>query len=70
MASIREQFEIPGKMKTWSLALILVGLVALMIGFITKGMGTEQSRNIFWGTLMYNTIFWTWYVMPLCSLSA
>jgi hypothetical protein len=28
MASIREKFEIPGKMKTWSLALIGVGLVA------------------------------------------
>ena len=60
MASIREQFEIPGKMKTWSLALIGVGLVALIIGLVTKGFSAdEQEQAHFWGTLMYNTIFWT-----------
>lgn len=59
MASIREQFEIPGKMKTWSLALIGVGLVAFVIGLVTKGFGTEDEQRHFIGTLMYNTIFWT-----------
>ena len=59
MASIREQFEIPGKMKTWSFALIGVGLVAFVIGLITKGMGTEEEQVHFVGTLMYNTMFWT-----------
>ncbi len=59
MASIREQFEIPGKMKTWSLALIGVGLVAFVIGLVTKGFGTEEEQRNFIGTLMYNTIFWT-----------
>ncbi|MES2328243.1 MAG: quinol:cytochrome C oxidoreductase [Bacteroidota bacterium] len=59
MASIREQFEIPGKMKTWSLALIGVGLVAFVIGLVTKGMGTEEEQTHFIGTLMYNAMFWT-----------
>ncbi|MEO8172518.1 MAG: quinol:cytochrome C oxidoreductase [Sediminibacterium sp.] len=59
MASIREQFEIPGKMKTWSFALIAVGLVAFVIGLVTKGMGTEEEQVHFVGTLMYNTMFWT-----------
>ena len=60
MASFREQFEIPGKMKTWSLALIGVGLVSLVIGLVTKGFsGDEHEQAHFWGTLMYNTIFWT-----------
>lgn len=59
MASIREQFEIPGKMKTWSLALIGIGLVAFVIGLVTKGMGTEEEQKHFVGTLMYNTMFWT-----------
>jgi hypothetical protein len=36
MASIRQSFEIPGKMKTWSYALIGIGLIALIAGFITK----------------------------------
>ena len=60
MASIREQFEIPGKMKTWSLALIGIGLVALIIGLVTKGFSADEHEQAhFWGTLMYNTIFWT-----------
>ena len=60
MASFREQFEIPGKMKTWSLALIGVGLVSMVIGLVTKGFsGDEHEQAHFWGTLMYNTIFWT-----------
>jgi len=60
MASIRERFEIPGKMKTWSLALIGIGLVALIAGLVTKGFShDEHEKAVFWGTLMYNTIFWT-----------
>ncbi len=59
MASIRERFEIPGKMKTWALALIAIGLVALIAGLFTKGNGTEEEKAVFLGTLMYNTIFWT-----------
>ena len=59
MASIREQFEIPGKMKTWAYALIGVGVLSFAIGLFTKGMGTEEEKAIFLGTVMYNTIFWT-----------
>jgi hypothetical protein len=60
MASIREQFEIPSKMKTWSLALIGVGVAAFIIGLVTKGMSPDHhERDVFLGTLMYNTIFWT-----------
>lgn len=60
MASIKTQFEIPGKLKTWSYALIGVGLVALIAGLVIKGFSAdEHEQTIFWGTLMYNTIFWT-----------
>ena len=54
------QFEVPAKMKTWSLALIAVGLVALVTGLVTKGFSAdEHEQTQFWGTLMYNSIFWT-----------
>jgi hypothetical protein len=60
MASIKMQFEVPAKMKTWSLALIAVGLVALVTGLVTKGFSVdEHEQTQFWGTLMYNSIFWT-----------
>src|SRR6478736_2026662 len=60
MASIREQFEMPSKTRTWSLALIIAGAVALVLGFITKGMSTdEHEKAVFWGTLMYNSIYFT-----------
>ncbi|RFM30375.1 quinol:cytochrome C oxidoreductase [Deminuibacter soli] len=60
MASIREQFEIPGKLKTWSYALIGVGVLAFILGLVTKGIGgNEHDHNVFIGTLMYNSIFFT-----------
>ena len=60
MASIRQHFEIPGKMKTWSYALMGIGLVALIAGLVTKGISKDHhEQDIFLGTLMYNTIFWT-----------
>ncbi|HCT22735.1 MAG: quinol:cytochrome C oxidoreductase [Chitinophagaceae bacterium] len=60
MASVKMQFEIPGKMRTWSFALMGVGLAALLIGLFTKGFSSdEHEQAVFWGTLMYNTIFWT-----------
>lgn len=60
MASLRTQFEVPGKMKTWSYALMGIGLVALLFGMFTKGFSSDEHEQVhFWGTLMYNTIFWT-----------
>jgi hypothetical protein len=59
LSSIKEKFEIPSKLKTWSYVLIGVGLLALIAGFFTKGRGTEEEQAVFIGTIMYNTIFWT-----------
>jgi len=58
--TIKEQFEIPGKLKTWAYALIGFGLLAIIAGYITKVRGgTEEEAAVFIGTIMYNTIFWT-----------
>jgi hypothetical protein len=60
MAAIKEQFEIPSKLKTWSYALIGVGAVAFIIGLVTKGFsGDVHEKSVFWGTLLYNSIFFT-----------
>lgn len=55
---IKQQFEIPAKLKTWAYALIGIGVLALIAGFATK-TGTEEDKAVFIGTIMYNTIFWT-----------
>lgn len=60
MASFRAQFEMPSKTRTWSLALIAVGALALILGLVTKGFSSdEHEKSVFWGTLMYNSIFFT-----------
>src|SRR5689334_2101084 len=58
--TIRERFEIPDRTRTWGLGLIAIGAIALIIGFVTKGISSdEHQRAIFWGTLMYNSMFFT-----------
>jgi hypothetical protein len=66
MISIKEQFEVPSKLKSWSLAFILIGLIALIAGFVTKGMSAnEHDKAVFWGTLLYNSIFF----LLICNAS-
>lgn len=56
--ALRERYEIPGKMRTWSLGLMAVGAVALILGFIFIASDEEHhGKEVFWGTLMYNSIF-------------
>ena len=60
MALVREQFEIPAKMRTWSFGLMGLGLLAVIIGAVVYGASNdEHHRAIFWGTLLYNSIFFT-----------
>jgi len=66
MASIREQFEVTGKMKTWSYGLMAVGILAFIIGFVTKGLSHDHHEQaIFWGTLLYNSVFF----LLICNAS-
>jgi hypothetical protein len=66
MASIREQFEVTGKMRTWSFGLMAVGILAFIIGFVTKGLSHDvHEQAYFWGTLLYNSIFF----LLICNAS-
>lgn len=66
MASIREQFEVSGSMKTWAFGLMGIGILAFIIGFITKGLSSDEHQQaIFWGTLLYNSIFF----LLICNAS-
>jgi hypothetical protein len=62
----REQFEVTGKMRTWSFALMGIGILAFLIGLITKGLGgDEHQQAVFWGTLLYNSVFF----LLICNAS-
>lgn len=66
MASINENFVVPARMKTWSIGLIVVGLIAIIAGYFTTGMDHENhGKEIFAGTLMYNSLFF----MMVCNAS-
>src|SRR5438128_5748692 len=66
MASIREHFEVTGKMRTWSMGLMGVGILAFLIGLITKGLSSDEHQQaVFWGTLLYNSIFF----LLICNAS-
>ncbi|MBZ5858974.1 quinol:cytochrome C oxidoreductase [Flavihumibacter profundi] len=55
--SFREQFEIPAKYKMWSMILMGVGLVSILAGYFMYGTGDEHHEARFWGTLLYNSVF-------------
>jgi hypothetical protein len=55
--SFREQFTVPAKFKLWSMILMGVGLAAIIGGYFAYGTGDEHHVARFWGTLLYNSIF-------------
>jgi hypothetical protein len=55
--SFREQFTIPAKFKLWSMILMGIGLAAIIGGYFAYGTGDEHHVARFWGTLLYNSIF-------------
>src|SRR3954465_3803463 len=66
MASNREQFEVSAQSRTWAMGLMGVGILAFLIGLITKGLSSDQHEQaIFWGTLMYNSVFF----LLICNAS-
>jgi len=56
--SIREKFEIPQRYKMWSYALMAVGIVSVVLLYITHGMSNdEHERARFWGSLLQNSVY-------------
>src|ERR1043165_7536548 len=53
--AIKEFFAIPARYRTWSLALMGVGILSVIIGFILYGTGEHPAR--FWASLLQNSVF-------------
>jgi hypothetical protein len=54
---MKEHFEIPRSYKTWSIGLIVVGLLALVIGYLLYGTGDQEQQTHFWGALLQNSVY-------------
>jgi hypothetical protein len=56
--AIREQFLIPKRYNTIAMALMAIGLISVIILFITHGAsGDEHERARFWGSLLQNSVY-------------
>lgn len=53
--AIKEFFEIPKRYRTWSLALMGIGVLSVIIGFFLYGTSEHPQR--FWATLLQNSVY-------------
>ena len=53
--AIKEFFAIPARLRTWSMALMGVGILSIIIGFILYGTGEHPAR--FWASLLQNSVY-------------
>jgi hypothetical protein len=59
---MNDRFEIPGRLKNTSLALIAVGVLTLIAGIATLLMGqhaTIVDKSRFWAVLLHDSVFFT-----------
>lgn len=55
---IKQQFEMPAGYKKWTNALLGIGALALVLGFIFLGMSKdEHAQTRFWAVLLQNSTF-------------
>jgi hypothetical protein len=54
---MKELFVIPRSYKSWSIGLIVVGLLSLVIGYLMYGSGDAEQQTHFWGALLQNSIY-------------
>jgi hypothetical protein len=53
--AIKEFFDIPARYRTWSMALMGIGVLSVIVGFIIYGTGEHPAR--FWASLLQNSVY-------------
>jgi len=54
---ITERFEVPSRLKSTGIGLLLIGVIALIGGFIALKGGNEHDQTRFWIVLLQNSVF-------------
>src|SRR5690348_11558238 len=57
LSSIKYQFNMPARYRMWSLALLGIGVLSVIIGFLVYGMGNEHENTRFWAALLQNSVY-------------
>ena len=55
--SLKEQFEVSGRYRAWSLGLLGVGIISVIVGFFMYGPGDEEGKARFWSTMLQNSVY-------------
>ena len=56
--TLKEQFVIPKRYNTWSMGLMAIGILSIIILFITHGAKSDQlNKRRFWGSLLQNSVY-------------
>ena len=57
-STFKDRFEIPKRYNTWSIGLMAVGLLSVIILFITHGSKSDQHVSArFWAALLQNSVY-------------
>jgi len=55
--AIKEFFDIPKRYRTWSMALMGVGVLAVLLGYFVYGTGDVHHKTRFWASLLHNSVY-------------
>lgn len=53
----KDFFEIPKRYRTWSMALMGVGVLSVILGFLVYGTGDVHHKTRFWASLLHNSTY-------------
>src|SRR6201994_4630515 len=56
--AVKEQFVIPKRYNTWSMGLMAVGVISIIILFVSYGTKSDSvAQSRFWASLLQNSVY-------------
>ncbi|MEO5999407.1 MAG: quinol:cytochrome C oxidoreductase [Chitinophagaceae bacterium] len=55
--ALKEQFQVSGRYRTWSLTLSGIGVLSVLIGYFVYGTGDEHDQARFWSMMLQNSVY-------------
>ena len=55
--ALKEQFQVSGRYRTWSLTLSGIGVLCVLLGYFIYGTGDEHEQARFWSMMLQNSVY-------------